>query len=50
MEQVRVRISPIYFVWVVHRDGATGMDDDFMARGFANIGAWISKATVYNLP
>jgi dihydrofolate reductase len=24
-----------------HDDGETGVDDDFMARGFANIGAWI---------
>jgi len=23
------------------QDGATGVDDDFVARGFANIGAWI---------
>lgn len=24
-----------------HADGTTGIDDDFAARGFANVGAWI---------
>ncbi len=24
-----------------HDDGTTGLDDDFVARGFANVGAWI---------